>query len=131
RRLVGVHAALRGLGEGAAGAAVGRGAMIALAWLASGVALAAASLTAINALTWPRGRADGRFDGRVSVLIPARDEAANIEACVRAVAASHHPVHEIVVYDDGSTDGTSELLARLRADVPALRVVNGDGLPQG
>src|SRR5690606_27538083 len=29
------------------------------------------------------------------------------------------------------TDGTSELLARLRNDVPALRVVSGDGLPQG
>jgi chlorobactene glucosyltransferase len=87
--------------------------------------------TLINLASWPRGRADGRLPGKVSVLIPARDEAARIEACVRAALASAHPIHELIVYDDASTDATPEILARLRAEDARLRVVQGDGLPAG
>lgn len=88
-------------------------------------------MTALNLLTWQRGRPGARFDGRVSVLIPARDEQASIVACVRAAAASRHPVHEILVYDDQSTDATPQLLEQLRAEVPALRVLRGGPLPPG
>lgn len=90
-----------------------------------------AAVTVLNLLTWPRGRPTGRLDGRVSVLIPARDEAANIAACVAAVLAQDHPVHQVVVFDDGSTDATPDILARLAADHPVVTVVNGDGLPPG
>ncbi len=87
----------------------------------------------INALSWTRGRplpAPAGL-GPVSVLIPARDEVANIERCVRAVDAAQGPISEIIVYDDGSTDGTSEVLARLQAELPRLRVLRGAGLPPG
>lgn len=93
------------------------------------------SLVVFNAVFWTRGRADpavaAAAPAGVSVLIPARDEAANIERCVRAVDAMRGPVTEIVVYDDGSTDGTAEVLARLREEVPRLRVLRGDPLPPG
>ena len=42
---------------------------------------------------------------RVSVIIPARNEAAQIDACVRSFLADDS-VLEVVVVDDGSTDGT-------------------------
>lgn len=47
----------------------------------------------------------------VTVLIPARDEAADIVACVAAVAMQDYPVEriEVVVVDGASTDGTSEV----------------------
>lgn len=89
--------------------------------------------TTINALTWPRGRPGKQPepDLRLSVLVPARNEAGNIEACVRAIFASDAPLLELLVFDDGSTDATPQILARLQGEYPLLRVIQGDGLPAG
>jgi dolichol-phosphate mannosyltransferase len=52
------------------------------------------------------------FDGSVSVVIPARDEAERIGPCLDGLLADPD-VLEVVVVDDGSVDGTAEL-ARAR-----------------
>jgi glycosyltransferase involved in cell wall biosynthesis len=67
----------------------------------------------------------------LSVLIPARNEATHIEAAVRSACAQTGAAPEVVVLDDGSTDGTTEILARLVDELPALRVVRGAPLPPG
>ncbi|WP_225832408.1 bifunctional polysaccharide deacetylase/glycosyltransferase family 2 protein [Streptomyces sp. NK08204] len=56
----------------------------------------------------------------VSVIVPAYNESAGIEAAVRSLLASDHPV-EIIVVDDGSTDGTADLVEALR--LPGVRVI--------
>ena len=98
-------------------------------------AVAALGLVAFNALFWTRGRAlpsaAVAAPGGVSVLIPARDEVDNIEACVMAADGARGPITEIIVYDDCSTDGTGEVLARLQSELPRLRVIRGEGLPAG
>lgn len=57
----------------------------------------------------------------LTILIPAFNEAATIEAVVRRVAAQM-PEADLLVVDDGSTDGTGQILDRLAAELP-LRVL--------
>ncbi|NBX26041.1 MAG: glycosyltransferase, partial [Planctomycetes bacterium] len=67
----------------------------------------------------------------VAVCIPARNEEANIEACVESVAAQRGVVAQALVYDDQSTDGTPDLLRRMQARGLPLRVVGTEALPEG
>lgn len=46
----------------------------------------------------------------VSVIIPARNEAHNIERCVRSILATAYTPIEVIVVDDRSTDGTAEIV---------------------
>lgn len=100
-----------------------------LAWLLlAAPPLFVLTLVLFNLAVWPRGRADGRIAGRVSVLIPARDEAETIERCVRACTP---PPDEIIVYDDDSSDGTAGIVAHLAAEDGRVRLVRGVPLPPG
>lgn len=48
----------------------------------------------------------------VSVVLPAHNEAAVIVESIRAILALHYPAIEVIAVDDGSTDGTFEVLQR-------------------
>ncbi len=58
---------------------------------------------------------DDRANWKVSVLIPARDEAAGIGRSVQAALASRNVDVEVVVMDDGSTDGTDQVVKGMAA----------------
>jgi glycosyltransferase involved in cell wall biosynthesis len=59
---------------------------------------------------------------RLLLVTPARDEAAHLETTIRAVAAQTRTPDLWLIVDDGSTDGTPELLARLAEEVPFLEI---------
>ncbi len=72
---------------------------------------------------------------RFSIVIPARDEQANIGACLKSILANEYPsyLYEIVVVNDHSTDGTAAVVKGLQEDHPQLKLINladhiGDGL---
>ncbi len=64
----------------------------------------------------------------VTVVIPARNEEANIGPCLEAVLAQDHEALQVVVFDDGSTDGTAAAVERHLGD-ERLRLVRGEGEP--
>lgn len=68
----------------------------------------------------------------VSVIVPARDERVNLGACVASIMGSSHEPLEIIVVDDGSTDGTGEIARELeRRSDGQIRLVTGEPLPEG
>lgn len=44
---------------------------------------------------------------RLSVVIPAKNDAANLERCLRALAIQSGPIHEVIVVDNASSDDTA------------------------
>src|SRR6185503_412072 len=67
------------------------------------------------------------FTGKVSVLVPAYNEEKTLRACVESLLASRYENLEIIVIDDGSTDGTGQSVDGLvdGVKVQYLRQVNG------
>lgn len=70
---------------------------------------------------------------RVTVILTCHNEERFIEQAVRSVVAqtAYDLVDEIVVVNDGSTDGSATLLARLATEIAGLRIIEapGVGLP--
>ncbi len=70
----------------------------------------------------------------VSVIVPARNEAMNIERSVRSILATEYGPIEVIVVDDRSSDTTAEIVERLARSGRAegrLRLVRGAELPEG
>ncbi|HMO56814.1 MAG TPA: glycosyltransferase family 2 protein [Roseiflexaceae bacterium] len=67
----------------------------------------------------------------VSVIVPARNEAHRIGPCLAGLAAQRYQSFEIIVIDDGSTDGTAEVVRAAAATFPALQLLAAAPLPAG
>ena len=67
----------------------------------------------------------------VSILVPARNEEANIETCVRSLLGQDYPAFEVTVLDDQSTDASGVILNEIQAQHPALKILSGQALPPG
>lgn len=65
----------------------------------------------------------------VSLLVPARNEARSIVACLEALARQDYPCCEILVLDDQSEDQTAALITELAARYPNIRLLRGRTLP--
>jgi Glycosyl transferase family 2 len=104
-----------------------------LTWAGSAGAIAATAHAFANlrALRTP-GDDPAPVQERVSVLIPARDEAGRIGGCLASVLDQvSAPDLEILVLDDGSSDGTAEVARRVADGDPRVRILAGDPLPDG
>lgn len=61
---------------------------------------------------------------RISVIVPAYNARATILAALRSVLAQTRPADEMVLVDDGSQDGTAELVEQELPEVKVLRQAN-------
>ncbi len=106
-----------------------------MSWLvipAFGILVAIVLVAALNTITFPRlGPVAPHQQPLVSILIPARDEAAHIRPTLEAHARSRYRVREILVLDDQSTDDTAQQVAATAAQDPTIRLLTGEPLPQG
>ncbi len=92
------------------------------------------TMTVINLGVYRRPLSSPRIAGegvRITVCVPARNEEANLEACVCSILASTERDIEVLVYDDQSTDNTPNILAKLIASDPRVRAAQVTPLPAG
>ena len=102
-----------------------------LLFLVGAMCMVVANLTCFDGL-----RDGARFGPEaplVSILVPARNEALNIEACVRSLLAQDYPNWELLVLDDHSEDETSAIVRGLgvRPSGEQARLLEGAPLPAG
>lgn len=91
----------------------------------------ALALVGSGFLLWPRLRSCGRGhaaagSGKLSVIIPARNEAHNLPTLLRSLATQSVRPGEVIVVDDHSSDGTAEVARQWGA-----RVIAAEPLPEG
>jgi len=67
----------------------------------------------------------------ISILVPARNEEANIGVCLESLRQQDYPNFEILVLDDSSTDGTADIVARIASEDSRVRLLRGQPLPPG
>jgi hypothetical protein len=90
--------------------------------------------TLVNAGRWLRRPADrpAPVTETVAVLLPLRDEAARVTPCLRALLAQRGvPGLRVVVLDDGSTDGTADVVRAVAGDDPRVTLLDGAAPPPG
>lgn len=67
----------------------------------------------------------------LSVIIPACNEAANIESAVETLLWQDYPNFELILVDDRSTDGTGAIIDRLAARDRRIHALHVQALPDG
>ncbi len=68
---------------------------------------------------------------RISVLIPARNEEADIAAALESVLANEGVEFEVIVLDDHSTDRTADIVAEIAKRDGRVRLASAPPLPSG
>ena len=68
-------------------------------------------------------------DAQLLIISALRNEASRIETVIRGMRAQTRPPDQWIVVDDGSTDGTREILDRAASQIPFMRVIAAPPLP--
>jgi hypothetical protein len=90
-------------------------------------------LVLLNLLLCPRAvqRVNPKGLPKLSVLVPARNEAMSIGPCVESLIGQVYPEFELIVLDDHSTDGTGAVARAASGGAERFRLVRGRPLPEG
>lgn len=107
--------------------------MIFLVIFAAAALIVIALITILNMLTFPRLRLPAVQPPpvRVSILIPARNEAEVIAETIQSLLTQNYPDLELILLDDHSSDGTAEAARSAANGNPRLKIMSGETLPAG
>ena len=123
------------------------GVILALAW-ASRILEAALGMPSVADVSHPEWDCNPVLPSgnpRVSIIVPARNEAESVEQCLRSLLALDYDNFEVIAVNDRSTDATGEIMERVaqasrissdstdvvRPCAPSLRVIHHLELPEG
>jgi len=88
------------------------------------------SVTVFNFLSNPKlPGVVKHYQDKVSILIPARNEAENILGLLTSICEQDYTHYEVIVLDDGSSDQTFALVEAFCAQNANFRIVKGQELP--
>jgi len=120
------------------------GIILALAWFSRIVdaALGMPSVADVSRPEWNRSPVSSVGNPRVSIIVPARNEEAEIENCLRSLLALDYDNYEVIAVNDRSTDRTGEIMERIQSQksqpsetatggAAELRVIRHAELPPG
>lgn len=87
-------------------------------------------VTLFNFVSDPKlRRVSKHYDELVSILIPVRDEEANIIELLRSIQQQDYTDYEVLILDDGSTDSTLKICNDFALTDDRFRVLKGHALP--
>jgi len=91
------------------------GIILALAWFSRIVdaALGMPSVADVSRPDWNRNPVLSAGNPRVSIIVPARNEEAEIENCLQSLLALDYENYEVIAVNDRSTDQTGEIMERI------------------
>jgi glycosyltransferase involved in cell wall biosynthesis len=90
------------------------------------------TVTLFNFISNPKlPRISRYYHDKVSILIPARNEADNILTLLQSIHQQEYCEYEVIILDDNSTDGTCQICADFAAGHSKFKVIKGEPLPAG
>ena len=90
------------------------------------------TVTLFNFISNPKlTRSARQYSEKVSVLVPARNEAQNITALLSSVKEQNYQNFELIVLDDHSEDNTYQICKAFAGNDPRFTVLRGEDLPAG
>jgi chlorobactene glucosyltransferase len=91
-----------------------------------------AVISVVNALTFPILKKETPLETPlVSILVPARNEAGQIARTLCSLEEQTYPDFELILLDDGSSDGTLKIAQQTLEGNPRTKVISGQPLPPG
>lgn len=103
-----------------------------IGWICLGITLLRLIVSLIN--TWSTidlNTTPPPMEKRVSILIPARNEARNLGTLLNSLIQQTYRHLEIIVYDDESTDQTPQIINHYRNKDARISLIKGQALPHG
>jgi chlorobactene glucosyltransferase len=90
------------------------------------------TVTLFNFISNPKlTRVNRQYTSLVSILIPVRNEEANILPLLKSIAEQDYKNYEVIIYDDNSSDNTFEICSEFATEHSYVSVIKGHSLPGG